>query len=121
MVNWKSRDPQASESLGSSKTPRKFTGAPPAPPASPFSEGGSLFSERPSRTAFERERRQEFNLASRFEQTLPLQAGLLLLAACVIVSVGLSGGITDGSNRDLGDFDEIVIMGEEASGKSVFI
>lgn len=42
---------------------------------------------------------REMNLASRFEQTLPVQALLLAMAIAFVAYVGLSGGITDGSNR----------------------
>ena len=50
---------------------------------------------------------REFNLAGRFERTLPLQAGLLLAALVFSISVGFTGGITDGSDRNFGGADVI--------------
>lgn len=97
---------------------KKFTGSPPTTPVA----SGSLFSQTPETDAIRREREREFGLAGRFEQTLPLQAGILLIFAVLVTWVGLSGGITDGSERDFADFDEIIIMGEDANEKpSVFL
>jgi hypothetical protein len=56
---------------------------------------------RRNRVPYER----EMNLASRFEQTLPVQALLLALAIAFVAYVGLSGGITDGSERYFFDDD----------------
>ncbi|KAL7499798.1 hypothetical protein ACHAWT_007912 [Skeletonema menzelii] len=82
---------------------RKFTGAP---------SSTSLFTNRndqsssPS-TNLQREREREFNLASNFERTFGIQAVLLLAAFIYMASVGLSGGITDGSDRNFYGEDEV--------------
>jgi hypothetical protein len=84
---------------------RKFTGAPQS----------SLFTNRnneqstsssPS-TNLQREREREFNLASNFERTIGIQAVLLLAAFIYMASVGLSGGITNGSDRNFYGEDEV--------------
>jgi hypothetical protein len=79
---------------------RKFTGA-----SSP------LFTKSNTNNAqsnnVQREREREFNLASRFERTFPIQAAIILASAIFFLSVGLSGGITDGSDRNFGDDDLI--------------
>ncbi|EEC45599.1 predicted protein, partial [Phaeodactylum tricornutum CCAP 1055/1] len=79
--------------------PRKFTGASPSP-----TDGGSLFSseqaEPTENSAVFRERQQEFRLAGNFERTFGLQVALVAFLTSIIVVVGLSGGITDGSDRD---------------------
>lgn len=82
--------------------PRKFTG------------GGeqSLFSPETSQqqeTPADRMREQEFNLAGRFQNTLPIQAAILAASILFISYVGLTGGITDGSERFFDD--EVEIMG----------
>ena len=71
---------------------RRFTGAP----------NSQLFAnsnEQSTSTNIEREKQREYNLASRFERTFGLQAALLAFALIGVLSVGLSGGITDGSER----------------------
>ena len=82
----------------SQTTKRRFTGASP-----------SLFSEeqRPDSSNLEREREREFNLVGNFERTLGIQAVILLAFFIGIVSVGLSGGITDGSDRHFGGADDL--------------
>lgn len=81
------------------KTPqptRKFTGASP-----------SLFSEQTSSSSnLEREQEREFNLVGNFERTLGIQAAILFASIVFVASVGLTGGISDGSNRDFGGMDE---------------
>lgn len=77
---------------------RKFTGAPTKPP---------LFSQQQPSNANQAAYEREFNLASVFEQTLPLQALGLLAAICIVAYVGFSGGITDGSDRILYRDDEV--------------
>ena len=86
------------DDISQTTTKRRFTGASP-----------SLFSEeqRPASSNLEREREREFNLASRFERTLGIQAVILLASFIGIVSVGLSGGITDGSDRYFGGADDL--------------
>jgi len=74
---------------------RKFTGSSP-----------SLFSERTSPN-LEREREREFNLVGNFERTLGIQAAILFASIVFVASVGLTGGITDGSDRYFGGVDEI--------------
>ena len=85
---------------------RKFTGA----------SSTSLFSNQQSTSSpssnIQREREREYDLASRFERTFGLQVALLLFSLIFIISIGLSGGITDGSERNFyGDdiVDEIYI------------
>ena len=89
-------------------TRRKFTGA---------SSSQSLFttnnnneqssSSSPSSSNLQREREREFNLASNFERTFGIQAILLLASLIGVISVGLSGGITDGSERNFYGEDEV--------------
>jgi len=76
---------------------RRFTGASP------------LFSgERsPASSNLQREREREFNLAGNFERTLGIQAAILLASILFVLSVGLSGGITDGSDRNFGGADDL--------------
>ena len=85
---------------------RKFTGA----------SSTSLFSNQQSTSStssnIQREREREYNLASRFERTFGLQVALLLFSLVFAISIGLSGGITDGSERNFyGDdiVDEIYV------------
>ncbi len=77
---------------------RKFTGASP-----------SLFSESTSSSSsnLEREQEREFNLVGNFERTLGIQAAILFASIVFVASVGLSGGISDGSDRYFGGMDEI--------------
>jgi len=85
---------------------RKFTGA---------STSQSLFSNQQSTSPssnIQREREREYNLASRFERTFGIQVALLLFSLIFTISIGLSGGITDGSERNFyGDdiVDEIYV------------
>jgi hypothetical protein len=82
---------------------RKFTGA---PQSSLFTYRSEQSSSSPS-TNLLREREREFNLASNFERTFGIQAVLLLAAFIYMASVGLSGGITDGSDRNFYGEDEV--------------
>ena len=83
---------------------RKFTGA-----------STSLFSNQQSTSPssnIQREREREYNLASRFERTFGIQVALILFSLVFTISIGLSGGITDGSERNFyGDdiVDEIYV------------
>jgi hypothetical protein len=83
---------------------RKFTGA--SPSSTLFTNRYEQSSSSPS-TNLQREREREFNLASNFERTLSIQAVLLLAAFIYMASVGLSGGITDGSDRNFYGEDEV--------------
>ena len=83
---------------------RKFTGAPSS--TSLFTNRNDQSSSSPS-TNLQREREREFNLASNFERTFGIQAVLLLAAFIYMASVGLSGGITDGSDRNFYGEDEV--------------
>jgi hypothetical protein len=49
-------------------------------------------------------------LASLFQQTLPFQALLVTLAIAFVVYIGISGGITDGSERFFDDDINDVMM-----------
>ena len=76
-------------------TIRKFTGA----------SSSSLFTNQQSTSTspssnIQREREREYNLASRFESTFGLQVALLLFSLVFTIFIGLSGGITDGSERN---------------------
>ena len=78
---------------------RKFTGA-----SSPlFTNNGNS-----QQSNVQREREREFNLAGRFERTFPIQAAILLASAIFISIVGLSGGITDGSDRYFYGDDDLI-------------
>jgi hypothetical protein len=76
---------------------RKFTGR-----SSRLFDSEATTNDTARKIPYER----EMNLASRFEQTLPVQALLLALAIAFVAYVGLSGGITDGSERYFFDDDE---------------
>jgi len=89
---------------------RKFTGASSSPslftqPQSP-SYGNRDQSSSPS-SNLTREREREFQLAGNFERTIGIQAVLLAASFAFFLSVGLSGGITDGSDRYFGGDDEV--------------
>jgi len=76
---------------------RKFTGA--------STSSSSLFSNEQTTSPsnnLQREREREYNLAGRFERTFGIQAAILLLSLVGVISVGVSGGITDGSDRNFG-------------------
>ena len=77
---------------------RKFTGTSP-----------SLFSEKTSLSSsnLEREEEREYNLVGNFERTLGIQAAILFASIVFVASVGLTGGISDGSDRYFGGMDEI--------------
>ena len=80
---------------------RKFTGA---------SNPSSLFSNEQTTSPsnnLQREREREYNLAGRFERTFGIQVAILLLSLVGVISVGLSGGITDGSDRNFG-YDDML-------------
>lgn len=81
---------------------RKFTGA----PSSTLFTNTNNEQSSPS-TNLQREREREFNLASNFERTIGIQAVVLLAAFIYMASVGLSGGITDGSERNFYGEDEV--------------
>lgn len=86
-------------SVNSRGTNRRFTGA-----------SSSLFSEerQSSYTSnLEIERQREFDLAGTFERSIKLQAVVLLVALVYMAYVGLSGGITDGSDRYFGGADDV--------------
>ncbi|KAL7521940.1 hypothetical protein ACHAWX_006637 [Stephanocyclus meneghinianus] len=85
------------------KTLRKFTGK--SSPSFVFannskSDGGS--------TNLQREREREFNLASVFERTFPIQAAVLLAFTLFVSLVGFSGDITDGSDRNFYGDDDLI-------------
>mmetsp|Transcript_25678 Transcript_25678/g.40285 ORF Transcript_25678/g.40285 Transcript_25678/m.40285 type:complete len:211 (+) Transcript_25678:204-836(+) len=84
---------------------RKFTGAPSS--TSLFTNRNNEQSSSSPSTNLQREREREFNLASNFERTIGIQAVLLLAAFIYMASVGLSGGITDGSDRNFYGEDEV--------------
>lgn len=79
---------------------RKFTGA-----STPLFTNNS--NETPN-TNLQREREREFNLASRFERTFPIQAAIILASAIFISLVGITGGITDGSERNFYGDDDLI-------------
>lgn len=74
--------------------------------ANPFSSSSSLFSSsssEPGSAALNEQYRTEFNAVNRFEQTIFLQAGFIVAALIFVIWVGISGGITDGSDRYMED------------------
>ena len=84
---------------------RKFTGA--------STSSSSLFSNEQTTSPsnnLQREREREYNLAGRFERTFGIQAAILLLSLVGVISVGVSGGITDGSDRNFGYDDMLDIV-----------
>mmetsp|Transcript_34159 Transcript_34159/g.73939 ORF Transcript_34159/g.73939 Transcript_34159/m.73939 type:complete len:212 (+) Transcript_34159:530-1165(+) len=89
------------------------------------SSSSSLFSntnnEQQSSTSYNlmREREREFELAGNFERTFGIQAALLLASLAFVVSVGLMGGITDGSDRNFGGADDDVDEMANAYGRFV--
>jgi len=90
--------PQPIQRFTGGASTQRFTGA-----SSP-----SVFSEQSSASSnLAREREREFNLAGNFERTFGIQAAILLASLVFVVSVGLSGGITDGSDRYMGGADDI--------------
>jgi hypothetical protein len=74
--------------------------------------GSSLFSEEPAKPtpAVDRIRDRELRLTGIFERTLPIQAAALFAAIVFVGYIGLSGGITDGSDRFF-DGDETEFIG----------
>mmetsp|Transcript_13378 Transcript_13378/g.20199 ORF Transcript_13378/g.20199 Transcript_13378/m.20199 type:complete len:162 (+) Transcript_13378:2-487(+) len=101
---------------------RKFTGG-----GSSSSSSSSLFSntnnEQQSSTSYNlmREREREFELAGNFERTFGIQAALLLASLAFVVSVGLMGGITDGSDRNFGGADDDDDVDEMANAYGRFV
>ena len=85
-------------------TRRKFTGA--SSSQSLFTNNNNNEQSSPQ-SNLQREREREFNLASNFERTFGIQAILLLASLIGVISVGLSGGITDGSERNFYGEDEV--------------
>lgn len=85
------------KSATTSRDPRTFVGT------------SSLFSDDmySSSSVKQTQMEREFDLAGNFEKTLLIQAGLLFAALVFVISVGFTGGITDGSNRYFGGADEI--------------
>ncbi|KAL7563141.1 hypothetical protein ACA910_012321 [Epithemia clementina (nom. ined.)] len=79
----------------------KFTGrqqslfSEPAPTTRTRTGGGG--------TPLSRERQGEFNLASTFERTLPIQAGVLAFCLAFVLYVGFTGGITSGGVNGMDD------------------
>jgi hypothetical protein len=97
------------ESSNSSFQPpmrKKFTGAS-SSTTSLFTTTTNKQLSPPSTTNLQREREREFNLASNFERTFGIQAVLLLAAFIYMTFVGLSGGISDGSDRNFYGEDEV--------------
>lgn len=87
-------------------TRRKFTGA--SSSQSLFTTTNNNNEQSPSPSSnLQKEREREFNLASNFERTFGVQAILLLASLIGVISVGLSGGITDGSERNFYGEDEV--------------
>lgn len=87
-------------------TRRKFTGASSSSPSLFTTTNNNNAQSSPS-SNLQREREREFNLASNFERTFGIQAILLLASLIGVISVGLSGGITDGSERNFYGEDEV--------------
>mmetsp|Transcript_10327 Transcript_10327/g.21845 ORF Transcript_10327/g.21845 Transcript_10327/m.21845 type:complete len:294 (+) Transcript_10327:275-1156(+) len=91
------------------------------------SSSSSLFSntnnEQQSSTSYNlmREREREFELAGNFERTFGIQAALLLASLAFVVSVGLMGGITDGSDRNFGGADDDDDVDEMANAYGRFV
>jgi hypothetical protein len=83
------------------KPMRKFTGV-----SSPLFTSSNT--NDPQMSNIQREKQREFNLASRFESTFPIQAAILVASAIFILSVGLTGGITDGSDRSFYGDDDLI-------------
>lgn len=80
-------------------------------PSSRLSSGSSvLFSldDDDTSSSSDKKYQNELKLAGRFEKTLGLQAVLVALAWVLVIVIGITGGITDGSERyydDDGNFD----------------
>lgn len=85
---------------------RKFTGTA-SPPSSLFANNNQQSDSAPS-TNIQREREREFDLAGRFERTFGIQVAILVASIIFALSVGLSGGITDGSDRDFNGDDYLI-------------
>ncbi|KAL3795047.1 hypothetical protein HJC23_006368 [Cyclotella cryptica] len=88
----------------SAKPIRKFTGK--SSPASVFDSKSN--SDRAPSANVQREREREFNLASIFERTFPIQAAALLAFTIFVSLVGFSGDITDGSDRNFYGDDDLI-------------
>ncbi|KAL7448247.1 hypothetical protein ACHAWC_000469 [Mediolabrus comicus] len=87
-------------------TRRKFTGASSSQSLFTTNNNEQSSSSSPS-SNLQKEREREFNLASNFERTFGIQAILLLASLIGVISVGFSGGITDGSERNFYSEDEV--------------
>jgi hypothetical protein len=64
---------------------------------------------------------REMNIASRFEQTIAIQAAFVAIALCFVLYIGLTGGITDGSDRYVDDDtfdDELFFRYNEINAKN---
>lgn len=94
--------------IATSTTPpkplRKFTGK--SSPSFVFANNSK--SDGASSTNLQREREREFNLASVFERTFPIQAAVLLAFTIFVSLVGFSGDITDGSDRNFYGDDDLI-------------
>jgi len=85
--------------------PPKFTGG--RQPSRLFSEEEQPPPAESSSSSGDNPYEREINLASAFENTLGIQALVLVAALTFVLSVGFTGGITDGSERYYGGADEI--------------
>eukprot|EP00804_Cyclotella_cryptica_P005519 CCRYP_003046-RA/>CCRYP_003046-RA protein AED:0.41 eAED:0.41 QI:0/-1/0/1/-1/1/1/0/190 len=94
---------EISRSTSSAKPIRKFTGK-----SSPASVFDSKSTDRAPSANVQREREREFNLASIFERTFPIQAAALLAFTIFVSLVGFSGDITDGSDRNFYGDDDLI-------------
>ena len=96
IVSYTAKNPQPQQSSSAQEDttePIKFTG-----------QGSPLFgttntNNLSTNNALDREREREFNLAGNFERTLPLQVAVLVASFALVIYVGVTGGITDGSDR----------------------
>jgi hypothetical protein len=88
-------------------TRRKFTGASSSQSLFTTNNNEQSSSSSSPSSNLQKEREREFNLASNFERTFGIQAILLLASLTGVISVGFSGGITDGSERNFYGEDEV--------------
>jgi hypothetical protein len=89
------------------KNERKFTGAASGTASSLFSPNLNRYEESESTIPSKRKdqnemqvNENEIRLVNVFERTLPIQFFVLVLTLCWTVYIGLTGGITDGSDRN---------------------
>ena len=98
IVSYTAKNPQPQQSSSAQEDttePIKFTGQ-----GSPLFGTTNISTNNPStNNALDREREREFNLAGNFERTLPLQVAVLVASFALVIYVGVTGGITDGSDR----------------------